>query len=113
MRIVVENSAYALQNFGDIAMLQVAVRRFQQMWPDAQIDVLTFSEERLQRFCPGTRALLMGPDVVYSATSSGSQTAPAAAPSSRKRLLAAGRKRLTTLKNRLVLDRTDIAFALM
>jgi colanic acid/amylovoran biosynthesis protein len=35
-------------------MAQVAVRRLARFWPDAQIDVITRSAERLAAYCPGT-----------------------------------------------------------
>lgn len=40
------------QNIGDIAMLQVAVSRLAELWPDAEIFVLTDSIAGLARFCP-------------------------------------------------------------
>jgi colanic acid/amylovoran biosynthesis protein len=54
MRILVDHSGYALQNIGDIAMLQACISRLRSLWPDATIDVITESVERLARYCPGT-----------------------------------------------------------
>ena len=54
MRILVDHSGYALLNIGDAAMLQACVRRIRAMWPDAEIDVITESPERLENLCPGT-----------------------------------------------------------
>jgi polysaccharide pyruvyl transferase WcaK-like protein len=45
------------QNIGDIAMLQVAVARLAELWPDAEILVLTDSEAGLARFCPQAKPL--------------------------------------------------------
>jgi len=45
------------KNMGDVAMLQVAVRRLSSLWPDARIDVLTDSPSNLDRYCPGARPL--------------------------------------------------------
>lgn len=57
MRILVENSGYDLANQGDIAMLQVAVARMHQRWPDATIQVITRAPERLTELCPGATPL--------------------------------------------------------
>jgi colanic acid/amylovoran biosynthesis protein len=54
MRIVVENSGYELLNLGDVAMLQVAVRRLRALWPGAEIFVPTVSPDLLARYCPET-----------------------------------------------------------
>jgi hypothetical protein len=37
LRILVENSEYWLRNYGDLAMLAVALDRMHQRWPDARI----------------------------------------------------------------------------
>ena len=42
-----------MRNVGDMAMLQVAVRRMVDRWPDARIDVLTKDAEGLVRLAPG------------------------------------------------------------
>ncbi len=52
MRILIDEND--MTNLGDVAMLQVAVRRLSSLWPDARIDVVTDSESLLERFCPGT-----------------------------------------------------------
>jgi polysaccharide pyruvyl transferase WcaK-like protein len=57
VRIVVDQSGYALLNLGDIAMLQACVRRLQDHWPTAQIQVVTDSPERLEQYCPGLTAV--------------------------------------------------------
>jgi colanic acid/amylovoran biosynthesis protein len=57
MRILVDHSGYALLNVGDISMLQACVRRLQTRWPDAAIEVITESPDRLARYCPGTTAV--------------------------------------------------------
>lgn len=44
-------------NMGDISMLQVAVNRLHQLFPEACIEVLTDSAENLARFCPTARSL--------------------------------------------------------
>lgn len=45
------------QNVGDVAMLQVAVKRLRRNWPSASIEVLTDSPANLARFCPDTKPL--------------------------------------------------------
>src|SRR4051812_12988453 len=52
MRILVDNGTYALENMGDVIMLQCCVARLRAMWPDASIGVFTRRPERLRKFCP-------------------------------------------------------------
>ena len=54
MRILIRPGGFEWTNLGDVAMAQVAVRRLTRLWPQATIDVITRSEERLAQFCPGT-----------------------------------------------------------
>jgi polysaccharide pyruvyl transferase WcaK-like protein len=44
-------------NMGDISMLQVAVDRLHELFPNARIEVLTDSAENLARFCPAATPL--------------------------------------------------------
>jgi polysaccharide pyruvyl transferase WcaK-like protein len=57
MRIIVATAcntgAAEYQNMGDVAMLQVAVARLLDLWPDGRIEVLTDSPANLARYCPG------------------------------------------------------------
>ena len=57
MNVLVDSGGYALNNVGDIAMLQVAVSRLQALWPEASIGVLSASPDRLARYCPGAKAV--------------------------------------------------------
>ena len=61
MRIVVDTAlntgSAEYSNLGDVAMLQVGVRRLQHLWPSARIEVLTESPTNLARFCPGAKSL--------------------------------------------------------
>jgi polysaccharide pyruvyl transferase WcaK-like protein len=61
MRIIVDTALNAgsaeYSNMGDVAMLQVGVRRLQRLWPAAQIEVLTESPVALALFCPGAKSL--------------------------------------------------------
>lgn len=47
MEILVDNSGYGLDNLGDVAMLQVAVRRLKDIFPRAHIHVITAEPSRL------------------------------------------------------------------
>jgi polysaccharide pyruvyl transferase WcaK-like protein len=53
VNIVVEPSDYLMRNIGDMAMLQAAVARMVDRWPDARIDVFTDDPEGLVRLAPG------------------------------------------------------------
>jgi len=57
MRILVENGTYDLRNMGDVAMLQIAVERLEELWPNAIIEVITNAPERLAKYCPRACAL--------------------------------------------------------
>ena len=57
MRILVDHSGYPLLNVGDVAMLQACVRRLQNLWPNADIQVFTDSPERLEQHCAGVTAV--------------------------------------------------------
>jgi colanic acid/amylovoran biosynthesis protein len=52
MRILIDPSSVHCLNLGDVAMLQVTVRRFRQFWPDAEILVFNESPELLDLYCP-------------------------------------------------------------
>ena len=54
MRILVDHSGYELLNIGDVSMLQVCVRRLRELWPTAEIAVITNDAELLAEYCPGT-----------------------------------------------------------
>src|SRR4051812_27483662 len=51
-RVVVQNGEYWLCNKGDLAMLDVTVRRFRERWPAARIGVLTSAPHLLRAFHP-------------------------------------------------------------
>ena len=53
-----ESGSYSCLNMGDVAVLEVAVDRLLELWPDARIEVLTESPTRLQTFCPGVTPIL-------------------------------------------------------
>jgi polysaccharide pyruvyl transferase WcaK-like protein len=54
LRILIDPGSYSCLNMGDVAMLQVAVRRLHALWPAASIDVVTDAPERLATYCFGT-----------------------------------------------------------
>lgn len=58
MKILIEQSGYPLLNLGDLAMLQVAIRRLQSLWSDTSIQVVTSAPERLAEYFPNTIPLL-------------------------------------------------------
>jgi polysaccharide pyruvyl transferase WcaK-like protein/glycosyltransferase involved in cell wall biosynthesis len=57
VRILVDHSGYDLLNIGDVAMLQSCVIRLRQLWPDAEILVISPVPDRLASYCPGTMAI--------------------------------------------------------
>jgi colanic acid/amylovoran biosynthesis protein len=61
MRIIVitglNSGSAEYRNLGDVAMLQVAVSRLLELWPDSSVAVLTDSPADLARYCPGAEAL--------------------------------------------------------
>lgn len=57
MKILVDNGSYHLRNYGDIAMLQVAVERLHRLWPSALIQVITDAPELLAKYCPNVYPL--------------------------------------------------------
>ncbi|BAZ22589.1 hypothetical protein NIES4073_34740 [Kalymmatonema gypsitolerans NIES-4073] len=67
MKILIDNGAYSLRNIGDIAMLQVTIKRLQNLWNNAHITVFTSSPELLIQLCPSTNPLLTyGREVFFS-----------------------------------------------
>ncbi len=57
MRILIDPSSSHCLNLGDVAMMQVTVRRLRERWPDAEIVIFTEAPELLEMYCPGTRPL--------------------------------------------------------
>ena len=56
-RIRVENNSRHHLNVGDVAMLQVAVTRLREVFPEAEITVPSPAPERLAALCPDARVL--------------------------------------------------------
>ncbi|WP_218822450.1 polysaccharide pyruvyl transferase family protein [Geodermatophilus pulveris] len=52
-RILVENGEYWLLNMGDLAMLDVTIRRLRARWPRARVGVLTETPALLGAYFPG------------------------------------------------------------
>lgn len=57
MRIILENGSYHLLNYGDVAMLQIAVKRLRELWPRAYIETFTNAPGRLARYLPDVSPL--------------------------------------------------------
>ena len=67
MRILVDNGTYALENMGDVIMLQACVARLRGMWPAARVGVFTRRPERLHKFCPDAEPVnALGRDLFVS-----------------------------------------------
>jgi polysaccharide pyruvyl transferase WcaK-like protein len=75
MRILIATGLNAgdaeYRNVGDVAMLQAAVHRLHNLWPDASLEVLTDSAADLAKHCPDAKALsraacisLVGPKAI-------------------------------------------------
>ncbi len=62
MRILVDQSGYALLNVGDVAMLQAAIQQLRKSWPDADIEVFAHARERLAVYCAGCHAVAWASD---------------------------------------------------
>lgn len=51
-RILLDTGDYRCGNLGDVAMLQVAVSRLEELWPNALVRVLTEDPRALAKHCP-------------------------------------------------------------
>lgn len=60
MRVVVQNGEYWLCNKGDLAMLDVTVRRLSERWPGADIGVITSAPHLLRAYAPAAVPLRTG-----------------------------------------------------
>jgi colanic acid/amylovoran biosynthesis protein len=56
-RIILEPGSYGCHNMGDVAMMQVAVTRLNELWPHAQIEVVTAQPDLLSHYCPSVSPL--------------------------------------------------------
>jgi polysaccharide pyruvyl transferase WcaK-like protein len=63
MRILVDQCVHDLRNIGNIAMLQVAVKRLRKTWPQASFQVITLAPHLLKLYCP--KAYPISPDGRY------------------------------------------------
>jgi colanic acid/amylovoran biosynthesis protein len=57
LNIIIDNSGYGLDNIGDLAMLQVAVERLSELWPEATIYVICADSNKLNKFVPRAKCL--------------------------------------------------------
>ena len=58
MRIFIDNSGPGLCNMGDLAMLQVGLSRLSEIFPGAQLDVLTTKPRILESLHPGAQSVV-------------------------------------------------------
>jgi colanic acid/amylovoran biosynthesis protein len=58
MQILLFPSTYTCLNMGDVAMLQIAVRRLTALWPTAKIHVITKDAKALVTHCPEASPLI-------------------------------------------------------
>ncbi|MBL1074074.1 polysaccharide pyruvyl transferase family protein [Nocardia sp. 2] len=56
-RILIENSEYWLRNYGDLAMLDVTVRRLRQRWPQVRIGIMTESPALVAAYYPDAHGI--------------------------------------------------------
>jgi polysaccharide pyruvyl transferase WcaK-like protein len=61
MHFLIESGTYAIDNVGDIAMLQRTVWRLREAYPDATLSVVTEQPERLTRVLPGVCPVAASP----------------------------------------------------
>jgi polysaccharide pyruvyl transferase WcaK-like protein len=61
MRFLVESGTYAVDNLGDIAMLQRTVWKLRERFPDASVGVVTEQPERLRRVLPEVEPVVATP----------------------------------------------------
>jgi polysaccharide pyruvyl transferase WcaK-like protein len=59
-RIVIQNGEYWMVNKGDLAMLDVTVRRVRERWPNARIGVMTSAPLLLSAFQPEAEPIIHG-----------------------------------------------------
>lgn len=59
MKILIESGTYDMLNLGDVAMLQVGLKRLRAMWPQAELRLITLTPELLPQYCP--EAIPVGP----------------------------------------------------
>ncbi|MGA2504910.1 MAG: polysaccharide pyruvyl transferase family protein [Anaerolineales bacterium] len=58
LRILVDHGGYGFANLGDLALLQVAVIRIYQHFPDAKLFIFTDSTQTLKKYFPGAIPVL-------------------------------------------------------
>ncbi|WP_067570879.1 polysaccharide pyruvyl transferase family protein [Nocardia acidivorans] len=59
-RVLIENSEYWLRNYGDMAMLEVTVRRVRARWPLVRIGIMTESPALVAAYFPGAVGITVG-----------------------------------------------------
>ena len=61
MRILLDQAVYDQRNKGNVALLQAAVHRLMELWPDAEISVLTEAPYLLKLYCPKVQPVSVHP----------------------------------------------------
>lgn len=61
MRILLDQAVYDQRNKGNVALLQAAVARLGELWPDASIYVLTEAPRLLRVYCPAVHPVGVHP----------------------------------------------------
>ncbi|HEX8508455.1 MAG TPA: polysaccharide pyruvyl transferase family protein [Propionibacteriaceae bacterium] len=56
-RVLIEHSEYWLSNIGDLAMMDVTIRRLRERWPNGRVGVLTDTPLLLHAYFPGVDAV--------------------------------------------------------
>ncbi|MBE7554315.1 MAG: hypothetical protein HS126_24935 [Anaerolineales bacterium] len=52
MRILFDQAVYDMRNKGNVALLQMALRRIHKLWPEASLEVMTDAPHLLKLYCP-------------------------------------------------------------
>jgi polysaccharide pyruvyl transferase WcaK-like protein len=55
MRIIIDQVVYDMRNKGNVALLQVALERIHNFWPEASLEVLTLSPHLLKLYWPAAQ----------------------------------------------------------
>jgi polysaccharide pyruvyl transferase WcaK-like protein len=57
MRIIFDTCVYDMRNKGNVAMLQIAIERLHQFWPEADLCVISISPHILRLYCPSAHPI--------------------------------------------------------
>jgi polysaccharide pyruvyl transferase WcaK-like protein len=65
MRILLDQAVYDQRNKGNVSLLQSAIYRLTELWPDAEIFVLTEAPHLLKLYCPTVQPVSVHPGQSY------------------------------------------------